>query len=84
MSQVFAYQLGLAIQKTSVRAQKIDGTTLETYRIVVSNFFESDKDNKERIVVKSVLLADVKLKIVFEMPFLTISNANIDIQARNL
>ncbi len=38
MSQAFAYQLGLKIQKTNVGAQKIDGTTLKIYGIVVSIF----------------------------------------------
>ncbi len=38
MSLVFAYQLGLKIRKTNFGAQKIDGTTLEIYKIVVSTF----------------------------------------------
>ncbi len=38
MSQAFAQQLGLKIRKTNVGAQKIDGTTLETYGMVVSTF----------------------------------------------
>ncbi len=48
MSQAFAQQLGLKIRKTNVGAQKIDGTTLETYEMVVSTFSVSDKDGKER------------------------------------
>ncbi len=36
ISQAFAQQLGLKIRKTNVGAQKIDGTTLETYGMVVS------------------------------------------------
>ena len=34
----FAKELGLPIRPTDVRAQKIDGTTLETYGIVVAAF----------------------------------------------
>ncbi len=78
MSQAFAYQLSLKIWKTNVRAQKIDGTTLETYGIVVSTFSMSNKDDKERCFEESFLLADIKLDIVFGMPFLTMSNVDID------
>ena len=83
MSQVFAHQFGLTIWKTNIGAQKIDGTTLETYKMVIFTFFMSDKDSKERSFEKSCLVADLKLKIVVEMPFLTISNAHIDFQARD-
>ncbi len=38
ISQAFAHQFGLKIQKTNVGAQKIDGATLETYGMVVSIF----------------------------------------------
>ncbi len=83
MSQDFAQQLGLKICKTNIGAQKIDGTTLETYRMVVSTF-SVDKDEKERFFEESFLLSDVSPDIVLEMPFLTMSNANIDFQARDL
>ena len=61
--------------------RKIDGTTLETYGLVVFTFSVLDKDDKERFFEKSFLLADAKLDIVLGMPFLTISNANINFQA---
>ena len=47
MSQVFTSKLGFKIQKTNVGAQKIDGTTLKTYKIVVSTFSMLDKDDRE-------------------------------------
>ncbi len=79
MSQVFALQLlDLKIQKTNVGAQKIDGTILETNGMVVSTFSMLDKDDKKRIFVKSFLLANVKSNIILGMPFLTISNVDID------
>ncbi len=43
-----------------------------------------DKDNKERFFKKSFLLADVKSDIVLGMLFLTISNADVHFQTRNL
>ncbi len=83
MSQVFT-QLGLKIWKTNVKTQKIDGTTLETYGMIVFTFSVSDKDGRERFFVESFLLVEVKPDIVLEIPFLTINNADVDFQARDL
>ena len=38
MSPAYAKKLGIKTQKTNVRAQKIDGSTLEIFRIVIANF----------------------------------------------
>ena len=38
MSPAFAQQLGFKIRKTNVGAQKINGTTLEIYKMIVSTF----------------------------------------------
>ncbi len=74
----------MKIRKTNFGAQKIDGTTLETYGIVVSTFLLLDKDGRERFFEESLLLADVKPNIVLGMPFLTMSNADVDFQAQDL
>ena len=84
MSQVFAFQLGFKIWKINIKAQKIDGTILKTYKIVASIFSMSNKDSKKRFFEKNFLLADVNPDRVFEMPFLTMSNINIDFQAWDL
>ncbi len=83
MSQAFAQQLGLKICMTNIKAQKIDGTTLETYGIVVSTFSVLDKDGRERFFERSFLLANVKLDIMLGIPFLTMSNTNVDFQAQD-
>ena len=84
MSQAFAYQLGFTIWKTNVGAQKINGTILETYEMIISIFSVLDKDGRERFFEENFLLANVKLKIVLKMLFLTMSNAKVDFQARDL
>ena len=61
-----------------MRAEKIDGITLETYGMVVSIFFVLNKDSRKRFFEKNFLLADVKPDVVFGMFFLTMSNANVD------
>ena len=38
MNSIFARKLGLRIQKTNVGAQKIDGFTLEIFKIVIADF----------------------------------------------
>ena len=38
MNPAFAQKLGLQIQKTNVGAQKINGSTLETFGMVIANF----------------------------------------------
>ena len=78
MSQAFPYQLGFKIQKTNIKAQKINGTTLETYKMMVSIFFVLDKDDKERFFEKSFLLAGIKPDIVLGILFLIINNIDID------
>ncbi len=84
MNLAFAQQLGLKICKTNVGAQKIDGTTLETYGMIVSTFSVSDKDGRKSFFKESFLLADISPEIVLEMPFLTMSNADVDFQSRDL
>ncbi len=52
--------------------------------MVVYTFFMWDKDSKEKFFEESFLLADVKPDVVVGMLFLTMSNADIDFQARDL
>ena len=52
--------------------------------MVISTFFISDKDSKKRFFEESVLLANVKPEIVLRIPFLTMSNADVEFQAWNL
>ncbi len=46
--------------------------------MVVSTFSVLDKDRRERFFEESFLLADVKLDIMLEMPFLTMGNADVN------
>ncbi len=52
--------------------------------MVVFTFSVSDKDGRERFFEESFLLADVSPDIVLGMLFLTMSNADVDFQARDL
>ncbi len=52
--------------------------------MVVFPFSILNKDDKERFLEESFLLADVKPDIVLGMLFLTMSNTDVDFQARDL
>ena len=80
----FAKQLGFLIRPTDVGAQKSNGITLDTHRIVVAAFSVVDKANQVRFFEETFLVANVSLKIVFEMFFLTLSGADVDFSDRKL
>ena len=77
MHLAYAKKLGFNIQKINVRAQKIDGTTLETFGIIITTFSVHDKARKICFFEESFLLADISMDVALEMPFLTLSNANV-------
>lgn len=67
MSLAFALQLGLKIQKTNMKARKIDGIIFEIYEIVVFTLFILNKDSQIRFSKQSFLLSNIKLEMVFGM-----------------
>ena len=79
----FIKQLGLSIRPTNVRAQKIDGTTLDTHRIVVATFSVEDKANQVRFFEETFLVANISPEVVLGISFLTLSNANVDFSGRD-
>ncbi len=81
MTPAYAAELGLTTQKTSVKAQKIDGSPLETHGMTSARF--SLQDNQERVwfFEKAFLLANTSMEVVLGMPFLALSNANFQFDA---
>ena len=73
----FAQELGLPIRPMDVAAQKIDGSMLNTFRIIVTAFSLIDKANQIKFFEKTFLVANINLEIVLRMPFLTLSGMNI-------
>ena len=80
----FTKQLGLSIRPTDIGAQKIDGITLDTHRIIVAAFSVIDKANQVRFFKETFLVANVSPEIVFRMSFLILSGADIDFSGREL
>ena len=74
----FIKELGLPIRLTDIGAQKIDGTTLDTYGMVVAAFSVTDKANRVRFFEETFLVANISSEVVLGMPFLTLSGADVD------
>ena len=84
MTPGYVLKLGLKIYPTNVGAQKIDGSTLEMFEIVLTSFQVEDKLGRTRYFQKTFLLADISIEVVLGMPFLTLSNANIEFAKKKL
>ena len=80
----FVKQLGLSIKPTDVRAQKIDGTILDTHEMVVAAFSVVDKANRVRFFEETFLVANISPEIVLGMLFFTLSNADVDCSSPDL
>ena len=77
MSPAYAKRLGLKTRKTNVGAQKIDGSALETFGMVIADFQVEDKSGRPRFFQETFLVANTKFEVILGMPFLKISNANV-------
>lgn len=78
MNLHFAKKLGLLIYKTKVSTQKINGFRLVTFDMVIALFSMEDKKRKSRFFEESFLLADISINIALDMPFLTLTNDEIE------
>ena len=76
-------ELGLPIRPMGVGAQKFDGTILDTFRMVVIAFSVTDKANRVKFFEEIFIVANVS-PVVFRMPFLTLSGADVDFLGQKL
>ena len=77
MNLDYARKLGLKIRRTNIGAQKIDGSALETFGMVIADFQVEDKASRPRFFQETFLVADTKFEVILGMPFLKISNADV-------
>ena len=77
ISPAYTKKLGLKTRNTNVRAQKIDGSALETFGMVIADFQVKDKSGRPRFFQETFLVADTKFEVILGMPFLKISNADV-------
>ena len=84
MTPTYAAKLGLKVRKIDIGAQKIDGSTLETFGMVLADFQVEDKLERARFFQETFLLADISVEVVLNMPFLTLSIANVQFVKKEL
>ena len=84
MTPAYASKLGLRVRRTDVGAQKIDGSTLKTFEMVLASFQVEDKLGRARFFQETFLLADISVEVVLEMSFLTLSNTDIQFAEKEL
>ena len=75
---IFAKELGLSIRSTGVGAQKIYGTMVDTYGMIVAAFSVIDKANQVKFFEETFLVANVSTKIVLKILFFTLTSVDVD------
>lgn len=80
MTRSYTIKLGLKVWRTDVRAQKIDGFTLETFAMILANFQVENKLKKAWFFQETFLVSNISVEVVLKMPFLTLSNVDVVFQ----
>ena len=84
MTFAYASKLGLTVRLTNVGAQKVDGSTLETFGMVLASFQVEDKLGRARFFQETFLVANTNIKVILEMLFLVFNNANVSFVQKKL
>ena len=69
---------------TNVGAQKIDGTTLETYGMMVAVFLVIDQADRIRFFEETFLVVNVSPYMILGMLFFTLNDVDVDFPKREL
>ena len=84
MTLAYAKKLGFQVRKTDFRAQKIDGSLLWTFRMVIAGFQIEDKLSRVWFFQESFLLAETSMEVVLAMPFLAFNIADMQFAQKEL
>ena len=77
MTLAYILKLGPQTCHIDVKAQKIDGSIFETFRMIFLSFQVEDKLKKARFFHETFLLTDISVKVVVNILLITFSNTNI-------
>ena len=69
--------LGLKVKLTNVATQKIDGSLLVNYGMVIAAFQIVDKLGRSWFFQKIFFLADISMAVILGMAFITFDNAHV-------
>lgn len=84
MTPIHIRKLGFQMQKTNIRIQKIDRSTLETYERVIISFQVQNKLKNARFLLETFLIVDIIMEVIFKIIFLTFSKVKINFAKRKL
>lgn len=84
MISAYASILGLKVYFYDIGTQKIDGSTLEKFEIVLANFQVDNKLRKTRFFQETFLLADINVEVILSIFFLTLNNTDIQFAEKRL
>lgn len=77
MHPTYAKKLGFVIWKINVKAQKIDGTILKNFGIVIAAFSVDNRAKKICFFEKTFLLDNISMNVALGMFFFILSNADV-------
>ena len=77
MTLAYAAYLGLKVRVTNVAVQKYDRSLLANYGMVISDFQVVDTLGRFQFFQEIFLLANISMKVVLGMSFLTFSNVDV-------
>ena len=80
----YATKLGLCARKIDVGAQKMDGSYLDIFKIVIVDCLVKNKLKRVQFFQEIFLLANISLEMILEILFFTLSKADIWFAERKL
>ncbi len=78
MTPAFTAKLGLRPRPTNIGVQKIDDLPLETHDMALARFSLQNSQERVWFFKETFLLADTSMEVVLKMPFLSLSNTDIE------
>ena len=84
MTPTFVAKLGFIIQKTDVDAQNINNPSLVIYGMILAGFLIQNKLGKIQFFEKTFLFANTSIKMILEMLFLTILDADMQFGEKSI
>ena len=84
MTPAYAAYLDLKVRVTNVDAQKIDGSSLAIYGMIIATFYVADKLGRSWFFQEIFLLANISIEVVLGMFFFTFSNTDIQFAEKKL
>ena len=84
MTPAHITKLSFKVWRINVGAEKIDGSLLAIYRMVIAAFQALYKLGRACFFQESFLLSDTSMEVILGMPFLTFSNADIQFAEKEL